>query len=655
MAIDDLTFPQLVGEAGTIVQQLGDAIGSWAECATGTATGGPDDDGLYDVILPGGPVRLPSPAKIAADAAPYAVGLFAALGTRDIPVGVTRIQTTGKNYVGRGGAVYGLTATTGETAWRTQSRDGQWWELLEVVPALWDFGWSDTDCGPVILDAATWAGTIGRTLLIPPATFIFQDRLRITQSGLTLKGVGAQSKLQGPGLYAAGTPNTHNGPKNLTFRSFKMSGMAYQADGNRAIDIHACDEVTIEGMSFEGYHAQVVLDQVQRTRVLRNAFLGAAGTRSGLWYPRGVEAHAGVSLSSSSSNIATVAQNHFNWVANSSGWAIVDHGGLQHAYLNNQVSYGRAAMRLGAAVIVVAGADNEFTALYNIESTNTSFSGEAIGGSPMLNYGPDNYGDRPCKVPHLFALNIRDNNGMRAVSQVTGEPHAAFIGVASIRAVRSEGNKVPASTADVPDRRVLDAVPAVTNYSLLQYDEEGGVPVTRFLSSTGFTFTDPLTVQSLISGRLSTFMLNDGLGRSRLFYDRSDDPAVTDQVEILRMSGAAGYPLQIGNGYEGLGPRVFGANVDPSTITVPGVQDGSFAFRAIPASAAYTSQALLYIRANGAWRIYRAPLQKTSIANLLARTPADWDGAEFVVSDRSSKRAHCDGANWRWADGTIAS
>lgn len=58
-----------------------------------------------------------------------AVGLFTEIDELEIPEGVDIIQTSGRNAIGVGAARYARTETTGETAYRTQSADGAWWEL----------------------------------------------------------------------------------------------------------------------------------------------------------------------------------------------------------------------------------------------------------------------------------------------------------------------------------------------------------------------------------------------------------------------------------------------------------------------------------------------------------------------------------------------
>lgn len=65
-----------------------------------------------------------------------AVGLFTGIVGLTIPAGTNAIRTTGYSVVGVGGAFYKSTTNTGATFYRTQSADGQWWELAEPYPTV---------------------------------------------------------------------------------------------------------------------------------------------------------------------------------------------------------------------------------------------------------------------------------------------------------------------------------------------------------------------------------------------------------------------------------------------------------------------------------------------------------------------------------------
>lgn len=641
-AIEGLTLAQQVAVLGMGLANFNAAVTNLREWMAGPAEGGVGGDGYFPLSDgAGNTLWVPSPDRIATLAAPYVVGLFDALGSRNIPAGVERIQTTGKSEFGKGAAVYVKTTTMGETSYRKQSADGAWWELEALIPSALDFGWSATDNSSNLLALFAWCGSAGRAAVLAPLTMPYLDRLEITQAYLCLQGVGWASILDGPGLFARGTVNTHNGPGNLIFRQFQMLGTSYQDDGDRAIDILATNEVVVEGLRIEGFHDQVCIDQVQRSRIRTNRFHASAGTRCGLWFPRGPEAHVGVSLASSASNIASVDDNHFNWVNNDDGWAIVDHGGLQHRYTNNQVSQGRAAMRIGnSADITIAHADYEFTTTYSLECVNTAFDGTVIGYASQVNVGPGNYFDKPAKVDNVFCLNVRDNN-LRVIP-------ATFTGMASVRMLRSSGNKCPTG------RTIYDAMPAADGWSWDRADEEGAVAKIGQSAEDGIEMSGPLSISNSSGGHTGLYQIDDGTGRSRWFYI-SDPADLLTAREFLRLNTSSGY-VQFGNSLEGMvGARIFSGESDPTTITIPGVVDGSIYIQKLAASTAYAGQNVLWTRANGAWLPYRSRIPTTTKANLLARSAATWAGAQFLVSDVSSKLATSNGSNWVYADGTVVS
>lgn len=99
-----------------------------------------------------------------------AVGLFTALGGLEVPVGTDLIQTSGHSAVGVGAARYAAVGAGPATAWRAQTANGRWFELLAdggraTVQAFGARGVADDHAA--LLAALTWVQATGGVLVLP--------------------------------------------------------------------------------------------------------------------------------------------------------------------------------------------------------------------------------------------------------------------------------------------------------------------------------------------------------------------------------------------------------------------------------------------------------------------------------------------------------
>ena len=640
--VDGMSFAELVAAAATLNDQITAKVAGYNAWAAGAANGGPGADGRFPLPVLGAPgsVLVPSPAKIAADAAPFVVGLFADIAARQIPAAVKLIQTSGQSAVGRGAKVLAQTANVGEKAWRTQSADGRWWETTDQVPALWDFGWSAVDCGPAILAAFEWAGTTGRSLLVPPGTFKYVDRLAMP-AHLTLQGVGFESVLMGPGLKGWGSAVDGDGKvtyemRDHTVRDLRMDGTGTEGtlgvynDGNTGLDFLGCNFVHVEHVQFYGFKHQLALDVVQRGVVRRSQFQASAKTMTGVFIPGGPEAHAGVSISAHPTNIVEISGNHFTFGANTAGYPIADHGGHQRQIFGNQSSNGRCHYRVGGISDVhVRSNDWEFSQVWAIEAVATNFAGAALSTTNgTINVGPDNYCDKPSYVSGTRMLVVIGDDYF-----IPGQ--AAFQGCAGVRSIRSFGAKNNRTAGTI-----FDADPAFDDgASIVQFDEQGLSPRNRvsFLQVLGGSW-----LEDLVSGVVGKLKWEKGFALLRGYRDA---------VETLRIAPLEGYIRPGTTG--GLGGRIYSGSAVPDNTTVPGApSDGTAFYLQTLTSGAYAGDWLIWLKdAGGTWRQLFRP-RSYNVADLSSVPPTE--GRQIWVHDRL-RPAWGNGTVWKFADGTTVS
>jgi hypothetical protein len=246
-----------------------------------------------------------------------------------------------------------------------------------------------TDDTTAIQNAINAVPATGGTVFFPASTYKHTTALTIP-GHVRLKGTGRTTILNGPGLSQLYAVNSTNDADTVV-EDLVLDGTSYTASG-RGIDLLASSMVTITRVKFVGYLYQIVLDQVQRVRLLDTEHVATAGTARGLWIAHGPDGHAGTNYALYQPNIITVTNCHFNFVLATSGICIVDDGGNQHIYDNVQCSYGVNSMRIcSSSGVNIRGCDFEFATGDTILTSTTTSGGTTGSTVAQLTVGPGNY------------------------------------------------------------------------------------------------------------------------------------------------------------------------------------------------------------------------------------------------------------------------
>ncbi len=222
------------------------------------------------------------------------VGLFTDIDSLTIPAGTPMLHTDGYSAKGVGAAFYISTTNTGATAYRTQSADGQWWELSEPYPTVDMLGGSVTTAlsyGSVV------RGADGETLSFSSLALTSGERIRSSSLATTLTG-GAAIAIAANAVDVivsdnsfTGNPNNYfnvNNPnaKGVRFIDNRLTTTGYGVLDNAGGDgsdvaIYAFNEIVATADAIAWNHPGVTVSRRLAIGNVLETSLASTGTTAG--------------------------------------------------------------------------------------------------------------------------------------------------------------------------------------------------------------------------------------------------------------------------------------------------------------------------------------------------------------------------------------
>lgn len=189
----------------------------------------------------------------------------------------------------------------------------------------------------------------------------------------------------GDGITSA-SPINSSTVKNVSITNISVKNTSGASTGGGIVDV-AGSYINVENCLVQGWKYNIILDQSEHVVIRRNNILG--WVTAGIWIVNGADHTAGANTNYT--NRLTIADNQLN--NGSTGYAILDDGGVNHLISGNNFNAGLVQIRTGK-VSGLSIINNEFETAqtYAVWLTDTTLAGAYVGPSTAIHIHGNTFG-----------------------------------------------------------------------------------------------------------------------------------------------------------------------------------------------------------------------------------------------------------------------